>query len=59
MLGAGLLTPLAGAAFVGLVLVAAFTDHRGKGFLVFKGGWEYVAVVGLGALCVVLTGPGE
>lgn len=55
----GLLTPLAVAAFVGLMLVAALTDHRGKGFFVFKGGWEYVAVVGGAAVVLALLGPGS
>ncbi|GHB67594.1 hypothetical protein GCM10010377_68110 [Streptomyces viridiviolaceus] len=56
---AGLLQPLTSAGFVGLMAVAAFTDHRGKGFFVFKGGWEYVAVVGLTATAVASTGPGR
>jgi putative oxidoreductase len=53
----GLLTPLACASFVGLMVVAAMTDHRGKGFFVFKGGWEYVGLVGLVAVCVAALGP--
>ncbi|MCW2613170.1 MAG: DoxX family protein [Frankiales bacterium] len=59
LLTVGLLTPLAVAAYVGLMLVAAFTDHRGKGFFVFKGGWEYVAVVGGAAVVLALLGPGS
>jgi putative oxidoreductase len=59
LLALGLLTPLAVAAFVGLMLVAALTDHRGKGFFVFQGGWEYVGVVAVGALTVALLGPGR
>lgn len=55
----GLVTPLACAAVVGLMVVAAMTDHRGKGFFVFKGGWEYVGLVALAALCVAGLGPGE
>jgi putative oxidoreductase len=55
----GLLTPLAVAAFVGLMVVAAATDHRGKGFFVFKGGWEYVAVVGGAAVVLAVLGPGS
>ena len=43
----GLLTGLVAAAFVGLMLVAARTDHRGKGYFVFKGGWEYVLLVAM------------
>jgi putative oxidoreductase len=59
LMAAGLLTPLAGAAFAGLMIVAAVTDHRGKGFFVFTGGWEYVGIVGLTALCITGTGPGR
>jgi putative oxidoreductase len=55
----GLLTPVACAGYVGLMVVAAMTDHRDKGFFVFKGGWEYVGLVGLVALCVAATGPGK
>jgi len=54
----GLLTPLAAAATVSLMLVAALTDHRGKGPFVFKGGWEYVGLVGVVAVALVALGPG-
>jgi putative oxidoreductase len=56
---AGLVQPLSSAAFIGLMTVAAFTDHRGKGFFVFRGGWEYVALVGLVAAALASTGPGR
>jgi putative oxidoreductase len=55
-LGAG--GPLPAAAAVGLMTVAARTDHRGKGFFVFKGGWEYVGVVGGAAVALAALGPG-
>ena len=54
----GLLTGLASMAFVGLMTVAALTDHRGKGFFVFKGGWEYVALVAVVAVALAVVGPG-
>ncbi len=41
----GLATTVASAAFIGLMLVATFTDHRGKGYFVFNGGWEYTVLV--------------
>jgi putative oxidoreductase len=44
-LALGLASPAPAAAAIGLMTVAARTDHRGKGFFVFKGGWEYTAVV--------------
>jgi putative oxidoreductase len=59
LLAVGLLFPAAGAALVGLMTVAALTDHRGKGFFVFKGGWEYVAVVAVATVALVCTGPGR
>ena len=59
LLTLGLLTPLAAAALVGLMVVAAFTDHRGKGFFVFKGGWEYVAVAGAVSVALAVLGPGD
>jgi len=58
LMAAGLAFPVAGAAYIGLMAVAAMTDHRGKGFFVFKGGWEYVAIIGVIAAALVSTGPG-
>lgn len=61
--GAGLLlgaaAPLPAAAAVGLMAVAARTDHRGKGFFVFKGGWEYTAVVAGAAVSLAALGNGR
>ncbi|MER7926084.1 DoxX family protein [Streptomyces sp. NPDC096057] len=51
--------PLPAAAAVGLMTVAARTDHRGKGFFVFKGGWEYVGVVGGAAIALAALGNGR
>ncbi|MGC0367519.1 hypothetical protein ABH922_005571 [Rhodococcus sp. 27YEA15] len=59
LLAAGLFTSVAAMAFVALMTVAALTDHRGKGFFVFKGGWEYTAVVGVTALALAFSGPGD
>jgi putative oxidoreductase len=59
LMALGLLFPAPCAAFVGLMVVAALTDHRGKGFFVFKGGWEYTAVVTAVAAALGLTGPGR
>jgi putative oxidoreductase len=38
---------------------AAATDHKGKGFFIFKGGWEYVGVVGATAAAISALGPGR
>ncbi|GGL37053.1 DoxX family protein [Phycicoccus endophyticus] len=54
----GLLTGPAVAAVVGLMTVAGLTDHRGKGYFVFRGGWEYVLLVAVCALALAVTGPG-
>ncbi len=54
----GLLTGLASTAFVGLMAVAALTDHRGKGYFIFKGGWEYVLLVAMAAVALAVVGPG-
>jgi putative oxidoreductase len=64
-LGAGALmtlgigNPLPSAAVVGLMSTAAATDHRGKGFFVFKGGWEYTAVVAAAATALAGLGNGR
>jgi putative oxidoreductase len=55
----GLLTPLACAAIISVMLVAGLLAHRKNGFFVFKDGYEYVLV--LAAVCLLLgvTGPGS
>lgn len=64
-LGAGTLitigaaSPLPAAACIGLMTTAARTDHRGKGFFVFKGGWEYTGVVAAVAAAMAALGPGR
>ena len=55
----GLLTGLGAMAFVGLMAVAARTDHRGKGYFIFKGGAEYVVVVAMVAVALAVVGPGR
>jgi putative oxidoreductase len=55
----GAASPLPAAAVIGLMATAARTDHRGKGFFVFKGGWEYTGVVGVVAAVMAALGPGR
>jgi putative oxidoreductase len=55
----GAASPLPAAAVIGLMSTAARTDHKGKGFFVFKGGWEYTGVVGAIAVVSALLGPGK
>lgn len=59
LFAAGLFTPLAGAGFVGLMLVAAWTVHKPNGFFIVKDGYEYNVVLALIAVAVATTGPGE
>jgi putative oxidoreductase len=59
LLAAGFLTPLACAGWIALMTTAAITEHKGKGFFVFKGGWEYVAILGVTAAVIALIGPGD
>lgn len=55
----GFVTPLAAAGFVSLMMVAAWTVHRGNGFFVTKDGWEYNLVLAAGAVAVAGTGAGS
>jgi putative oxidoreductase len=57
----GLLTPLAGAGVVGVMLVAWITNHRGNGFFIFRPGegWEYVMVLTAMGVVVGTLGPGQ
>src|SRR6202050_1974850 len=57
----GLLTPLAGAGVVGVMLVAWITNHRGNGFFIFRPGegWEYVMVLTAMGVVVGTIGTGQ
>ncbi len=57
-LAAGLLTPLAAAAFISVMFVATVSVHLSKGFFIQKGGFEYTLALAAGALAVAFTGPG-
>ncbi len=59
MLAVGLLTPLASAGIVGVMIVAGWTVHRDKGFFIVKEGWEYTFIVGLMAVAIAGLGPGK
>lgn len=59
LLTLGAASPLPSAAAIGLMATAARTDHRGKGFFVFKGGWEYTGVVAAVSAVVAALGPGR
>jgi putative oxidoreductase len=57
----GLLTPLGGAAVIGVMLVAWITNHRGNGFFIFRPGegWEYVMTLTICGLALAVLGPGK
>ena len=59
LLIAGLLTPLACAAVISVMLVAGVLAHRPNGFFVFKEGYEYVLVLAVVSLVLAVLGPGR
>jgi putative oxidoreductase len=59
LLALGLLTPVAAALVISVMLVAAVTVHIQKGFFNQNGGYEYTLVLGVAALTAALTGPGS
>jgi putative oxidoreductase len=58
LLAFGFLTPLAGAAVIGVMLNAA-SALRGRGPWVTNGGWEYPVVLATVGATIALTGPGS
>ena len=47
------------AGFVALMLVAAWTVHRGNGFFIVKEGWEYNLVLAAAAVALGALGAGR
>jgi putative oxidoreductase len=58
LLALGLLTPLAGAAVVGTLLVAA-SVHFDNGVWATKGGYETALLYGILAAAIAISGPGS
>lgn len=58
LLTLGLLTPLAAALVVSVMIVAAVGVHVRNGFFITDSGFEYNLVFGTGALALAFTGPG-
>jgi putative oxidoreductase len=56
----GLVTPIAAAGVVGVMLVALCTNHLKNGFFIFRpgGGWEYVMVLLAIGVALSTVGPG-
>ena len=59
LLALGLLTPLAAAAVISVMVVAVFSVHVQKGFFVHNGGYEYNLVLAVAALALAFTGSGS
>jgi putative oxidoreductase len=59
LMALGLLTPLAGAGFVGLMVVAAWTVNKSNGFFTMNHGWEFNLVLAASAVTVATLGPGK
>ena len=58
LLVVGLLTQLAAAGLIALMVVAFWTVHRDKGFMITGEGWEYVALIAVMSLVAAVLGPG-
>ena len=54
----GFLTQLAAAGLIALMVVAFWTVHRDKGFMITGEGWEYVALIAAMSLVCAILGPG-
>ncbi|MFF2110722.1 DoxX family protein [Rhodococcus koreensis] len=59
LLLAGAATPLAAAAVVGTMVVAARSVHVPNGFFITAEGWEYVSNLGAAAVALAAIGPGR
>jgi len=61
LLAAGMLTPLAAAGMIGLMVVAIVADHWKVGFFIFlpNQGWEYCASILVTAFVIGMVGPGR
>jgi putative oxidoreductase len=61
MLAVGLLTPLAAAGIIGVMVVAIVTEHWKVGFFIFKPnqGWEYCFSIAVTAFVIAMVGAGE
>ncbi len=55
----GLLTQMAAAGLIALMVVAFWTVHRDKGFMITGEGWEYVALIAVMGLVTAILGPGR
>lgn len=56
---AGLATPVAAAALIGVMVNAIGASKAGHGPWYFNGGWEYDVTLLVAALALAFTGPGD
>ena len=59
LLVVGLITQVAAAGLIALMVVAFWTVHRDKGFMITGEGWEYVALISVMGLVTAMLGPGR
>ncbi len=59
LLVVGLVTQVAAAGLIALMVVAFWTVHRDKGFMITGEGWEYVALIAVMSLVTAMLGPGR
>lgn len=61
LFAAGLITPVAAAGMIGLMIVAIVVAHWKVGFFIFKQGegWEYCASIAVTSLAVATMGAGR
>src|SRR4030095_1064869 len=61
LMALGLLTPLAAAGIIGIMLVAIVVAHWKVGFFVFlpNQGWEYCPPLSVAAFVIAMIGPGR
>jgi putative oxidoreductase len=59
LLALGLLTWLACAAVISVMLVAGLLAHRPNGFFVFRDGYEYVLLLAAVSVALAMLGPGR
>jgi putative oxidoreductase len=61
LLVVGLLTPVAAAGVIGVMLVAWITNHMRNGFFIFRPGegYEYVMILTVVGVALALLGPGN
>ncbi len=58
-LAIGLLTPIAAAGMVGVMIVATWVAHRKSGFFIYNNGWEYTVSIAVVAIAIGISGPGR